>query len=122
MRDPDECNTPCYKATLVARLREQLPPEAELQGVADLLGLLADPTRLRIIAALAAAEELCACDIAHVLGISAGATSEHLCTLRAAGLIRHRDDGHMVHYRLQDAGIADLATQARDHLDPPISQ
>ena len=121
MRDPDECNTPCYKATLVARVQKRLPPEEELQGVADLLGLLADPTRLKIIAALAATGELCACDVAHVLGISAGATSEQLCTLRAAGLITQRDDGHMVYYQLQDDRIADLATQARDHLDQTIS-
>ena len=49
MSRADQCNVPCFRADVVTRLKEQSPPEEVIHGLARLFGLLADPTRLRII-------------------------------------------------------------------------
>jgi len=121
MDNPDECEIPCYKATLVASLKERLPSDEVVGDLTTLFRLLADPTRLRIVDALTAGEELCACDLSHVLGISLAATSDQLRALREAGLVAHRNDGRMAYYRLRNGLLADLVAQARAQLTSTIS-
>jgi ArsR family transcriptional regulator, lead/cadmium/zinc/bismuth-responsive transcriptional repressor len=65
---------------------------------------LADPTRLRVAAALAGGEELCVCDLAWIVARSGKLVSHHVRALRAAGLAEHRRDGKVVYYRLTAAG------------------
>ena len=67
---------------------------------------LADPTRLRVAAALAEGGELCVCDLAWIVARSDKLVSHHLQALRAAGLAAHRREGKVVYYRLTGAGSA----------------
>ncbi len=113
----DRCEIPCYKVDVVARLKDQMPPDEVLQGLARLFGLLADPTRLRIIGALAGGEELCVCDVAHVLGLSLSATSHQLRKLRDAEVVAFRNDGRMAYYHIRDGFLAALMLQARVHVE-----
>ncbi len=112
----DSCNVPCHKVDLVERLRADMPPDDLLQQLASLFGLLADPTRLRIIGALSSGEELCVCDVANVLGLSMSATSHQLRKLRDAGVVTFRNDGRMAYYRIRDGFVAGLLLQARVRL------
>jgi ArsR family transcriptional regulator len=66
----------------------------------ELLKALADRQRLRILAALHQADELCACQLVELLGLSGATTSRHLAVLKAAGLLRERRDGRWSHFRL----------------------
>lgn len=75
---------------------------------------MADPTRLRIIAALGG-RELCGGDIAAAVGLSRSATSHQLRTLREAGLVRSRREGKQVFYALDDEHVTSLFQQALDH-------
>ena len=74
--------------------------EAELIGAS--LSLLVDPLRVRILAALLAADEVCVGDLALALNASEDAVSYALRLLRTAGLVRRRREGRMAYYRLQD--------------------
>lgn len=60
---------------------------------------LADETRLRILALLAAGE-ICVCNIHGALAIPQPTASRHLAYLRRAGLVATRKDGLWVHYRI----------------------
>jgi len=62
------------------------------------LRLLADPTRLRILAAVDP-EELAVNEIADVLGMSQPRISNHLRLLRDAGALQGRREGHWTFYR-----------------------
>jgi ArsR family transcriptional regulator len=66
----------------------------------DILKALADGNRLRILAALLRVEELCACQIIDLLGVSGATTSRHLALLANAGLVTGRRAGRWIHYRL----------------------
>ena len=62
---------------------------------------LADPTRLRMAALLAATKQgACVCELTDALAERQYNVSRHLKTLRAAGLVVPARDGRWVYYRL----------------------
>jgi DNA-binding transcriptional ArsR family regulator len=78
--------------------------------------LIGDPTRVRILDALAAGE-LCVCDIASLVGISESAASHQLRLLRGLRLVRPRRAGRQVYYAVDDHHILELLNQARTHVE-----
>jgi len=109
---PGLCKVPCFQGELVARLRKRLPDAARLKQIRTIFAALADEQRLKILLALKAGQELCVCDVAHVLGISVSATSHHLRKLRDLGILDDRSDGKMTYYSLKATFVADLASSA----------
>src|SRR5512135_3929513 len=87
-----------------------MPEPGTVEAVADGLRLLADPTRLRIVYALAQGETNPSC-LAELAGVGVPAVSQHLAKLRLAGVCRPRRDGQRVWYELVDAGVRDLVRQ-----------
>lgn len=67
-----------------------------------MLGLLADPTRGRILYALDLVEELCVGDIAMSLDATEDSVGYGLRVLRTAGLVTPRKEGRTVYSRLSD--------------------
>lgn len=113
---PLVCDERIVHVEAVRAARSALPPVDKLAGVATLFGALADPTRIRIVAALAA-RELCVCDLAAALGVSESAVSHQLRLLRARGLVRTRRDGRLVYYALDDDHVSSLYGTALEHVD-----
>ena len=68
---------------------------------------LADSTRLRIVELLGAGEHTAGAIGAH-FPVSAPAVSQHLRTLREAGLVRVRIDGQRRIYSLDPDGFAEM--------------
>ena len=106
------CNIPCFKGELVATLREQIADEDAFEETRSLFAALADRTRLKILYALRKGEELCVCDVAHVLGMSISAASHHLRKLRDLRILGYRNDGKMAYYSIRDkAAVKIVAAQ-----------
>jgi DNA-binding transcriptional ArsR family regulator len=82
--------------------RTTLISASDGERLANLLGLLADPVRVRILFALASVDELCVGDLALALEISMDQSSYALKQLRAAGVVGSRRDGRVIHYRLAE--------------------
>jgi len=88
-----------------------------------LLSALADPTRLRILAALRE-NELSVAELQEVLGVGQSRISNHLAQLKSVGLLRDRREGQKAYYRraemgreiwsLAEGAAGELGTQARD--------
>jgi ArsR family transcriptional regulator len=87
-------------ADAVGRARDAALPVGDSERLSDLLRLLADPVRLRILFSLLAADELCVGDVALAVGITEDQSSYALRLLRADGLVQTRRDGRVIHYRL----------------------
>jgi DNA-binding transcriptional ArsR family regulator len=93
--------------------------QPQLGRLPQLLKVLADPTRLRIVGHLAQ-RELCVCDLETLLGISQSMTSHHVGVLRRAGLLLQRRedrDARWVYYRLNPETTAAVAEQLAGMLD-----
>ncbi len=110
----DVCETRCIHVEDVARARSSLEEETTYGGLAELFGVLADPTRVKIVHTLLR-QELCTCDIAAVAGISESGASQHLRVLRALRLVKSRRAGKFVYYSLDDAHIALLVQVGLAH-------
>lgn len=89
-------------ATNVERAQDVVPSADDAQRLGSLLGLLADPVRVRMLFALVAVDELCVGDLALTLDITQDQSSYALKLLRAAGLVQARRDGRVMYYRLAD--------------------
>jgi DNA-binding transcriptional ArsR family regulator len=76
---------------------------------------LSDPTRVRLISALAATE-LCVCDLAAVLGMTQSAVSHQLRSLKDLRLVRSRKVGREVFYALDDDHIRELYQLGLNHI------
>jgi len=87
-----------------------------VEAVADTFRVLGDPTRVRILDALAGGE-LCVCDIATLVGISESAVSHQLRLLRGMRLVRPRRAGRLVYYAVDDRHILELLKQALTHVE-----
>lgn len=93
----------------------QLTNAAAVEALAETFRILGDPTRLRIVDALAEGE-LCVCDIAEHVGMSESAVSHQLRLLRAQRIVRGRREGRCVYYTLDDQHILDLFQQGLRHV------
>ena len=82
---------------------------------ARLIKAMAHPTRLHILEVLSK-EESCVCHLTTILKRRQPYVSQHLMTLRKAGLVRDRKDGAMVYYRLADRRIVDAISVTRELL------
>jgi len=109
--DQDTCEIFCYDPAKVERLKTRL---AGTEGLALLFKALADDTRVRIALALSH-DELCVCDVAHLMEISVATASHHLRLLRNMGLVKYRKEGKLVFYSLDDAHVVTLIRTALDH-------
>jgi ArsR family transcriptional regulator len=84
-------------------LRKARPrrPSRSAEQVARVLKAIADPTRLTMLALLAAeADALCVCHIEARFRLSQPTISHHLRVLREAGLVTSERRGAWVHYAL----------------------
>jgi ArsR family transcriptional regulator, lead/cadmium/zinc/bismuth-responsive transcriptional repressor len=84
----------------VEKARQAVLDASESEQLAELLRLIADPVRVRILDALRVVPELCVGDLALALDASEDSVGYALKLLRTAGLVRSRRDGRMQFYRL----------------------
>jgi DNA-binding transcriptional ArsR family regulator len=92
---------PIDAASVAAAQRAGLA-SGEAERLGRLLGLLADPVRVRMLFALVSVDELCVGDLAMALDISMDQSSYALKLLKTSGLVQSRRDGRVIHYRLAD--------------------
>lgn len=88
-----------------------MPDDDAVGAAADSLRLLADPTRIKILWALAQGESNVTC-LAELAGASQPATSQHLAKLRLAGLVTASREGGFVYYELARPETRRLLAQA----------
>jgi ArsR family transcriptional regulator len=69
---------------------------------------LSDPTRVAIVNRLAAADEVCVCDLNATFDLSQPTISHHLKVLRDAGLVHSTRRGTWAYYRLVPDAVREL--------------
>jgi len=102
MKDANiDCDGPDRSSQKLAMLRQALVKrQRPLHQLAQHYALLGGETRLKILALLNRADELCVCDLARVLEMTPAAVSQHLSRLRSGRLVESRRDGMTIYYRV----------------------
>lgn len=89
--------------------------ERELYILTDFFKVLGDPTHMRILLQIAAAEVRVR-DIANCLKISEPVVSHHLQVLKMNRFVKWRREGKCIFYRLSDKHVKTIIAQAQRHL------
>ena len=87
---------------------------------AALFGVLADPTRLKLLRLLAQQQEpnaLCVNALAYRLGVTQSAISQHLRILKSEGLVKGARRGYRIHYFINQEALIKAQQQISDALD-----
>lgn len=95
----------------------------DVEKLAEIFKALSDPTRLRLIKLLNDCKPgvckggpLCVNALAHQLGVTQSAVSQHLRILRQAGLVRGARKGTFMHYALNPNGLGRYKAALRETL------
>ncbi|WP_424186266.1 ArsR/SmtB family transcription factor [Actinokineospora sp. G85] len=88
-----------------------LPPAPEIDAAVAALRMLADPTRLRILWLLSAAEHDVT-TLAALVETSRPSVSQHLTKLRHTGLVTTRRDGRRIFYTARGGHVRRMVAEA----------
>jgi DNA-binding transcriptional ArsR family regulator len=80
----------------------------QTQPVDTVMRALADPTRRAVFERIAKAREINVADLTRASGVTQGAVSQHLKSLKLAGLVAERPEGRKIYYRAKPEGLAPL--------------
>jgi DNA-binding transcriptional ArsR family regulator len=69
---------------------------------------LSDPTRRAVFERVVRSDEITVVELTRGSGVTQGAISQHLKSLKQAGLVAERPEGRNVYYRAQPEGLAPL--------------
>lgn len=95
----------------------------EIEELAQIFKALSDPTRLRLVTLLSECSSgechggmLCVNALAHRVGVTQSAVSQHLRVLKQAGLVQGERRGHFVHYSLDRDRLEQYKVRLRETL------
>ena len=80
----------------------------EADTINTVMRALADPTRRAVFERVASSDEITVVELTRGSGVTQGAISQHLKSLKLAGLVAERPAGRKVYYRAQREGLAPL--------------
>jgi DNA-binding transcriptional ArsR family regulator len=86
---------------------------SSVESVSDLFQAIGPAARIQILLAIGAGET-CVCHLEAMLGLRQAALSQHLMTLRQAGIVSGRRHGRYIHYRLRNPSLLTLIQQAAE--------
>ena len=112
------CSCDVVHENVIEMVRKKMPQEEKLYDLAELFKVFGDTTRVKIISALFEAE-MCVCDIAELLHMTPSSISHQLRVLRQARLVKHRKEGKVVFYSLDDEHIKTIFNQGLEHILEP---
>lgn len=98
---------------------DETPTDDQVELAVDVLKLIADPTRLRILWSLLHGEHSVNRLADHV-GANPAAVSQHLAKLRLARLVSTRRDGTRIYYLAEDEHVRRLVEEALFHADHTV--
>src|SRR5258705_8107232 len=75
----------------------------------NVMRALADPTRRGVFERVVRSGEITVAELTRGSGVTQGAISQHLKSLKRAGLVAERPEGRNVHYRAEPEGLEPLA-------------
>jgi DNA-binding transcriptional ArsR family regulator len=77
-------------------------------SINTVLRTLSDPTRRAVFERIVGSDEITVVELTRGSGVTQGAISQHLKSLKQAGLVAERPEGRNVYYRAEPEGLAPL--------------
>lgn len=112
----DVCEIELVDEATVKSVQRALKSDQVMWHLAEVFSVISDPTRIKLVFALAKAE-LCVCDLAQLLGITRSGVSHQLRILRSHRLVKYRKAGKLAYYSLDNKHIEKILDEGLRHVD-----
>jgi len=106
------CAPNSESAVKVKKAKQSLIEDKKAWKISEILKVLSDPTRIKIVSAIAN-DEICVCEIASTLQLSQSLVSHQLRALRHLGLVNLRKNGRNMYYSLNNAGVQRILEECK---------
>ncbi|MEC0183871.1 metalloregulator ArsR/SmtB family transcription factor [Paenibacillus peoriae] len=111
-----DCEPTCHGSDQeIERIKSSLVEDSIAYKMSELFKALSDPTRIKLIYALAQ-KELCVHDLTQVLNMGQSAISHQLRYLRNLRIVKRRKEGKTVFYSLDDNHVEQIFLQTHQHI------
>ena len=87
----------------------------QMTSIDTVMRTLADPTRRTVFERVVRSDEITVVELTRGSGVTQGAISQHLKSLKHAGLVTERPEGRNVYYRAQPEGLGPLVDWKSDY-------
>ena len=87
----------------------------QMTSIDTVMRTLADPTRRAVFERVVRSDEITVVELTRGSGVTQGAISQHLKSLKHAGLVTERPEGRNVYYRAQPQGLGPLVDWMGDY-------
>ncbi len=105
----------CEHENLIENYKKHQLPEDTLFDICNLLKILGEPSRIKIVLALAEGE-MCVYHIVKAVGSNQSAVSHQLRILRENKVIKARREGQNIIYSLDDEHIMQIVNLVKIHV------
>ena len=100
----------------VAANNSEIPDDADLRDVLDVFKTMSDPTRMRIILAIAQGP-ITVNDLAAMLDLGQSTVSHQLRLLKQARLVAGERSGKQIYYHLVDDHVLEIYALTKAHIE-----
>ncbi|MBS3732072.1 MAG: helix-turn-helix transcriptional regulator [Desulfobacterales bacterium] len=98
------CSARIIHREILETVQAAMPGDDEICDLADFFKIFGDRTRISILWALSESE-MCVCDLCALLDMKQSAVSHQLKLLKQSRILKHRREGKVVYYSLNDEHI-----------------
>lgn len=109
------CDCRPINEELVSEIQNDMMPEEIYENTAAFFKMAGDPTRCKILSALAMSE-LCVGDLANVLSMTKSSISHQLSKMKEGGVVKSRKEGKEVYYSLDDEHVSEIFQLTVEHM------
>ncbi|MBE0700150.1 MAG: winged helix-turn-helix transcriptional regulator [Acholeplasmataceae bacterium] len=110
-----DCGCTVFHQETLDSVRKKLDSDQDFKTMSDFFKILNDFTRLKILESIKD-DELCVCDLAHLVGVSKSAISHQMKLLKHHQMVASHKKGKMVYYHLKNQEISTMIADARKHI------
>ena len=97
----ENCIRGCANVNLINRgIKEVNELSGEIEKAAQVLNLVGNETRLKILLLIKNEQKVCVCDLSDILGISISAVSQQLRKLKDTHLLKSEKEGQTIYYHI----------------------
>lgn len=107
----ENCQCTIFHQETLTKVEKSLHPDGEYQALNDLFKVFSDLTRIKILEAIKD-DQLCVCDLSHLIGISKSAVSHQMTYLKKYHLVKSDKVGKMVYYSLNNPSAIEIINHA----------
>lgn len=109
------CSARIIHPEILEAVQAVMPGYAEICDLADFFKIFGDRTRISILWALSESE-MCVCDLCALLDMKQSAVSHQLKLLKQSRIVKHRREGKVVYYSLNDEHIRRVLNLGLQHV------